>query len=302
MARERTERLGERSSRPEAAEHGALAGARPRTVGELLDLATEVLLSHLGRLFGLSFCVIALSAGLVTLLSTVLPTGDEASLTQLLLKGGMLGLAVQMAATAVIGVCAIKVTLQAVLGNAVATRSFWSAVPLVMLVSMMNTAFVILGGVFTLGLGSIVLAYKFLYAEVVVVTDKVSPLGALVRSWELTRSSFGRCAAVMLGGVLMLMPLQLAAVTLSTNQGYEWLLDWAPTLSPVLIDVVLVLLGALLLALPTALLGVIRAALYADTLIRREGVDLDARLAARIARRRSTEPPPAPAAPAQELI
>ena len=75
-----------------------------------------------------------------------------------------------------------------------------------------------------------------------------------------------------------------------------------PTLSPVLADVVLVLLSALLLALPTALLGVIRAVLYADTLIRREGVDLDARLAARIARRRSTAPPPAPAAPAQELI
>ena len=302
MARERTERLGERTSKPEAARHEALADARPRSVGELLDLSTEVLLSRFGRLFGLSFCVLALSTGLVTFLRSVLATEDEGSLTQVLLQAGTLDLAVQMAATAVIGVCAIKVTLQAVLGNAIRTRSFWSAVPLVMLVSMMNTIFILLGVVFTLGIGAIVLAYKFLYAEVVVVTDRVGPLGAFGRSWELTRSSFGRCAAVMIGGVLMLMPLQVAAVTLISPQGYQWILDWAPTLSPVLVDVVLVLLSALLLALPTALLGVIRAVLYADTLIRREGVDLDARLAARIARRRSTEPPPAPAAPAQEVI
>jgi hypothetical protein len=276
-----------------------LPAPHPRGIGEILDLAAEILLARFARLVGIAFVTLAVVQGLfrsVGLLGQAGPGPDLEEAYSLL----ALSLAVFLISNAVINAVATRVTVRFLLGDLLPSGSLVRALPAVLAVSLVTMVLMVVGGIFTLGLGSLIVWYKFLFAPNVVVAESVGPLKAMRRSWELTRASFGRCAGVYLGGMLLVLPLSLAAQDIQDPAGYTMAMEWIPGLSPLAADVLLLLVGALLQALPAAYTGAAFAVLYADTLVRREGVDLVARLADRDLR--LSEPPSPPQTVVEELV
>ncbi len=276
---------------------------RPRGVGELLDLATEVLLARFGRLVGISFLVWTVVRVIFAWLGLdqIAEPGPDTSAGEILAPAFM-GLGFTFVGTVIISGIAAHVTIHSLLADGMSRIPLTRSLPAVAVVSFLATMMLMVVGVFSFGIGAIVLWYKFLYAPCVVVAERPNPAFALKRSWELTRSSFGRCLGVYVVSIVLGLPLSFAAMEVQTPAVLETLARWAPSLPVMAIETTTLLLAALLQALPSAFSGVVLTALYADALVRREGVDLVARFVTREAKFGRSDLPPQPPPAVEELV
>jgi hypothetical protein len=269
------------SDNPRARELSAgRVDVRPRGVGELLDLATEVLLARFVFLVGSSFVVWVVLGFLQRELGLLDPPDPESGLADVLALSLVNNMAV-VAATVLISALATAATIRYLLGDHLRTVGLLRALPGLLLVTLTSAVILAVTLPLTLGVGTLLLWYKFIHAPAVAVVESPSPFRAFARSWQLTRGSFGRCLGVYFGATLLTMPLALAGAGLTTETVLEQLQVWAPTVPLWGVELLTLMLTALFNALPTAFGGVVLTVLYADALVRREGRDLDARLASR---------------------
>lgn len=116
-------------------------------------------------------------------------------------------------------------------------------------------------------------------APVVAVLERTGPWQAITRSWALTRGALWRWIPTLLVAHLLTLPFSVVAAACRDGRVEAALLERMPALSPVWIGRVAEAVGAVLVGLPSAFLAVVVTVFYVDARIRREGYDLELRLA-----------------------
>jgi len=247
-------------------------------VGEILDLAIEILITRFTLLVGVAFLVWLpiswlrehLFAGSAELPAEATPAEALAAV--------LIDVVPVVASTALIGAVAPLVTFRHMGGRADRAGKLVAAVPSVLVVTLLSMAAFTVAFPLTCGLGAIFLWWKFLLAPCIAVVETHNPLRAMGRSWRLTHAGFWRWMALYLVATLITMPLSFASGAVLAGAGAHYLAEWFPTLPGAAIDAILLLVSSLLVAVPSALSAVVLTVFYVDLLVRREGWDLKARL------------------------
>ncbi len=249
---------------------------RPRGVGELLDLAAELLRVRLPLLVGTAFLLWIPIAWVQRNLLILPHDAPEPQVVALI----ALGVFLPFLATVLTGAVTAMVTIPWLRGEVLqpgAMGRLVAAVPSLLLVSLV-TILAIGAGIFTCGIASIFFWWKLLVAPMVVVVESPNPLRALRRSFALTRFGFGRWIGAYLGSVLIMLPLGIAGKYAGDGTLDELLFRWYPQLGPNSIEILILLVSGLVFALPAAYGAALVAVFYVDLLVRREAWDLELRL------------------------
>lgn len=269
---------------------------RPLDVGQIVDLATRVLLSRFLLLPAVAFLLWLPSSWLQAELMAALESGEDPVFAYSLL-GISLGVqALVVKLTAGVAVVLTFPWMWGFAGKRPALRLL-PALPGLLLVSALYGA-AIASGLVTCFLTSVLFGWKLLLAPLVVVAESPNPLRAVARSWQLTRGGFLRWVGVWVVASMLTMPFSAAANEVAAGSLHEWLTEQLAGFPAALIDGSVTVLTGALLALPIAFSAAAVVVFYSDLLVRREGLDLTLRLSALRAREAGAAAggPPAPEA------
>jgi hypothetical protein len=281
-----------------ADEEGPLEGGlRPRSTGELLDLAVELLRRRFGALVGLSVILILparLSQPFLGMHRWI--DGLESGSPDVVLV--MLGIASVMALPALAQMLARAAVCPIVWGELTGERAsageafrralvlFLPVFVVTLLAGLLTTA-----GMCAFFVGALFVAWKLACAIPALVIERNGIAQALQRSFELTGGGFLRY--VVLGVVMMIVvtPLNgLPGFAADHNNMRPIVIGWLGV-SETVFDIMAVPVTALLLGLGVAIASTLTVVYYADCRVRRDGTDLRRRLDVLAARHPSLAQP-----------
>lgn len=298
---ERMERLAPRASPAgdgiggEGAEAPPALALRPAGVGRLLDRTLEVLRRR--------FLALATTAWLLWLPAEVLVwlggnapgmRDPEQSLGRAPLDLGL---------TVLVSAFVARIAFAALGGEPVSTVRAWREVgarlPAVVLAFLLTVACVLLlltpalalgiaGGDVGLGMGLLLSLpllvwgmWRLCLVQIAVVLERAGPLRALRRSLSLTGRGFWRFFWAMVLSTCLTLPLAAGSESFADGSAQAWLRETVPALAGPALDLLSLLLVTGLRAAPTAFQAVLLTVIHVDQRVRREGLDLELRLARR---------------------
>ncbi|MFT4539455.1 MAG: hypothetical protein ACI835_001902 [Planctomycetota bacterium] len=156
-------------------------------------------------------------------------------------------------------------------------KLFLLRLPLVV-ISNLLALLLIVPGLFACVLPGIYLAWRFMFAQIIVVIEGPNPVQALGRSWQLTRHGMRRWLALTTLATLLTLPMSLGATAFDSYGGRAWLRELIPSMSAQAAEVVSWLASCVMLGVPGAFGAVVVTVLYVDQCVRLEGRDLHTRL------------------------
>jgi hypothetical protein len=241
---------------------------RARDIGELLDVAVDVLRQHL------TGCVLLAASLWVPVLvldrlgSDLQPTARDIYGLAVLL----LGLPVSFVSVAFVTLIVYGYLQGRPVGIGQASLLAAKRAPALLVSTLTSTLLIGLGTAFCFAPG-VWAAWLFSVSSAALVLEQLGPLAALRRSARLVRGSFRRWAGLMLLSVALMAPINLlsALLTLPELQSLREQVTW---LEGTPFDVAYVVLSALLSGFGTAFFGIVVTVLYLDLRVRAEGLDL----------------------------
>ena len=251
---------------------------RARGVGEVLDLAVEVLIARFAVLVGLAFLIWLPVAWIQEHL--LHSTQSITDMTEGLVRAA-LELILTLGATLLIGAASCRISYRYLSPSGSAPDNcppLTRALPGLVVVTLLNGLGVALAAPFTCGILSVFLWWRLLFAPCIVVLETANPIRAMRRSWELTRAGFWRWTGIFVVSGFFMLPLTLASVQVQAG-AQDQLVQWFPNLGPVGVEAIGLVAFAFLMAVPSAFSsGALLTVFYMDALVRREGLDLSLQL------------------------
>lgn len=249
-------------------------------MGEVLDLAIEVLIARFPALVGLAFLIWLPVAWLQT--HVLRSTQQVVDMSEGLARAA-LDMSLTLAATMLISAACCRTSFRYLSPSDSGPDGFphlARALPGLLVVTLLTGLGVALAAPFTCGLLSVFLWWRLLFAPCIVVLETPNPLQAMRRSWELTRAGFWRWMGIFVVSACFMLPLTLASVEVQAG-AQDQLVQWFPNLGAVGVEAIGLVATAFLLAVPSVFSsGALLTVFYLDTLVRREGLDLSRELQA----------------------
>ncbi|HVS08327.1 MAG TPA: hypothetical protein VMS76_00540 [Planctomycetota bacterium] len=264
---------GDRQARRVARVERELPPLHARDVGELLDTALDVLRARFVTCVLLSTSL-WIPAFLAARRLRAASARDETLL--ILPPAVLLPLLVQSLTVALVTV----VVYGHMQGHRVGARTSLGLAlrraPALILASLLaNVA--IAAGMLACLVPGILLSWLLMVAPAALVLERLGPIQALGRSSRLVRGSFGRWIALMLTQFALALPLSAVSGGLDLEDVDRWTLEHSG-LAPLVYEILVVLLRALVTGVATAFAAVTLTLFYIDCRVRREGFDLWMRL------------------------
>lgn len=252
---------------------------RPRGVGELLDLAIELLVARPMMLLGIAFActLIALSLQAGAQIYLVERVDTPRAMQVLAWIGVLLPAGVPLVASAVTGLTTIPWLRGERRSSGIFLRTL-RALPALLVVAVLTFVIVFAVAVPTCGIAAIFFWWRLSLAPMAIVVERKGPIGAIRRSWEMTREGFGRWVGLFIGMLLLGAPLSIGQQYAVDGTLEVWLLEKLPDTDSDVVYAITVLVASLASAVPTALAAAAVAVFYADVVVRREAWDLRVRL------------------------
>jgi hypothetical protein len=241
---------------------------RARAIGEMLDLAIEVLRGHF------TACVLlAATLWLPVLVFELLGRGLEDTAASVH-EGAvlLLGLPVSYVTMAFVTLVVYGYLQGRPVGIGRALGEGARRAPALLVSTLASTLVIALGTLLCIVPG-IWLAWTFSVSSAALVLERLGPLGALRRSARLVRGSFQRWAGLMALTFALMAPINVLSGVLTLPELEPWRTG-IPWLQGLRFDVAYVLLAALVNGLGTALFAIVLTVLYLDQRVRSEGLDL----------------------------
>ncbi len=251
---------------------------RPRRIGELLDVATEVFCGRFALYVGIS-ALLWLPVYAVRPLLVPEELARDASRTGELFLGFFVTMLAMLVVTALVSAIIARLVASELGGGAV---SVGAALRGVLARSLSIAVLAAVNGLATLGfacfcLPGFFLLFKVWLAPAVCVIEDVGVAKSLERSVHLSRERFGSWLGIFVTATVLLVPFSWMAGLLD----YPGFRDSALRrlgLSRFEYDVARIAFSALFTGVATAYRGVLVTVWYFDGLVRRDGADLAARL------------------------
>jgi hypothetical protein len=250
---------------------------RPRGIGEILDLAFEILRRRPLACFGFS-AALWLPARLLRTWYNVefglAPPGDVAGLFAFALVAFILPIVIPL----VIAAALARVAYDTVQGRGTLRASTFAVLrPLLFLRLMLLTFLVAM----MTGLGTLAcivpgfyLAWRLSTATTSLVIEDLTPLEAIRRSFRITRGTFLRWLGLMVVQQILLSPFS-GPVAIFDDPTLRRQALSGLALTPPAVEALSLFLSTLFLSVATAFSGLALAVFYLDCRVRTDGFDLD---------------------------
>jgi hypothetical protein len=251
-------------------ERGELPPLRARGVGEMLDVALDVLRERLATCALLSFCLWVPAQALDMQL------GDLGENFEFALLSLPLTLFVQSLTIALV----TRVVYGQLQGRPISALGASTAVlkrAPALLVNTLLQPLAIFCAMMCLILPGLYLSFLWSCAAAALVLEDLGPFRALARSARLVRGSFWRWGNMVSVLLFLNLPFTSVGAALKDANVRSWLLPHSGLPEPAF-DAALILVVSLFLGLATAINGVVFTVFYLDNRVRREGLDIAMRL------------------------
>jgi len=257
-----------------------VATQRPRTVTELLDLATDILRMRFFACVGVAILVWVPGRVLHFMYLNDLMQGVDGE------NAMLFAIAVETVLNgfqSLLAVALVAIVTHATLSGT--WISGWGALSVALRRSMILLAAAIMVGIakivgsFLCCLPGLFVMYRMLFSQIVAVVEPVGPWEAMTRSWDLTRGGFQpflRWFVLGLVGVLAVFPINLLSGAFDYSTVMDDFSDKIGSPPAIVTQAFAFLISTVFLAFGTAVWSSIVTVYYADCRMRRDGMDLEA--------------------------
>jgi hypothetical protein len=268
---------GATPSAPSASADQDLPPLRPRGIGEILDLAFEILRRRPLACFGVSFALWLPARLLRTWYNTEFGLAPPDDVLGILAFSGV-GMLMPILIPLIVAAALAHVTYATIQGQGARRATTFAVLRPVLFLRLMLVIFLVfvLTGIGTLAciLPGVYLAWRLSTATTALVIEGLAPMESVKRSFALTRGTFLRWLGLFFVQQCLLLPFSGPVAVLDDPMLRSEVLSQV-ALSPPALEVLSLCLSTFFLSLASAFAGLVMAVYYLDCRVRADGFDLD---------------------------